>query len=161
MTIHQIDLGTNQRIVSLLIDASAQCVVSSIVYDVDPPEGYYPVNNTAPVLPLSIGAGYAKINFPEPFTARTIELTGVGLEFIRAVIVNNLTVEVNQTIHARAAGAVNGVNKLYTCPFPFTTVFINGIAQIQGEHYTKIDATTFELNDAPLPGDTVSIIYIT
>ncbi|MEW6060352.1 MAG: hypothetical protein AB1600_00285 [Bacteroidota bacterium] len=161
MTTYQIDLGSNQQVVSLLIDASAQCMISGIVHDVDPPEGVYPVDETTPSLPLIVNAGYTKINLARPLTARTIELVGAGLEHIRAVIINNLTVEVNQTIHARAAGTIDGANKTFTSPFPFTTVLVNGIAQIQNEHYTKINSTTFELNDAPLTGDTVSIIYIT
>lgn len=156
-----VDLGANQRVISLLIFAKSSGSVSAILSDVEPNEGAIPQEETSPTLPVIFANGFTKINFTKPFTAKTIELLGSGLEYIEAAIVNNLTVEVNQTIHAKAAGTIDGVNKIFTSPFPFTTVFVNGIAQIENEHYTKINPTVFELSEAPLVGDTVSIIYIT
>lgn len=65
-----------------------------------------------------------------------------------------------ENVHASATGVIDGVNKDFSTLQPFDCVYINGLIQIESVHYTKTGSTTFELSDAPLSGDIVSVIYI-
>ena len=59
-----------------------------------------------------------------------------------------------------AAGSVNGTNKIFSSSVKFDSVSINGLQQIEGIHYTRTSDTSFELPEAPLPGDIVTVSFI-
>lgn len=63
-------------------------------------------------------------------------------------------------VQESATGAINGVNVEFTSSQPFACVYVNGLLQIEGAHYTKIDEVTFQMGDAPLPGDSVTVSFI-
>lgn len=60
-------------------------------------------------------------------------------------------------------GAVDGSNTLFTTPSSYVAgsleVWINGLKQIPGTHYTTTTPTTFTMSDAPATGDNIIVNY--
>ena len=60
-------------------------------------------------------------------------------------------------------GAVDGSNQVFTTSSSYTAgsleVWINGLKQIPGTHYTTTTPTTFTMSDAPLTGDNIIVNY--
>jgi hypothetical protein len=62
------------------------------------------------------------------------------------------------------AGAIDGINHVYTCLSAYVphslAVFLNGLRQRRGDDYNETGAMSFQLLNAPLPGDSLSVDYI-
>jgi hypothetical protein len=61
------------------------------------------------------------------------------------------------------AGTVNGSTVIFTTARPYIpgslAVYINGVKQKRGVHFTETTSTTFTMGDAPLAGDDVMVDY--
>lgn len=65
-----------------------------------------------------------------------------------------------ELIHQLAEGSINGANKNFSSNTKFDSVCINGLQQIEEVHFTRISDTSFQLTEAPLPGDIITVSFI-
>ena len=63
------------------------------------------------------------------------------------------TVNINNTVNEVLIGAINNVNKVFTTTYNFkansSQIFINGLRQTLGSHYTESGVNEITFSDAP------------
>jgi hypothetical protein len=112
--------------------------VHPLSFDVEPPSG------------LNFSIGGTQLNFDLNVPQIVLPVTAVFRQIISSVW--------GET----PAGAIDGVNRTYTTTNPYIAlgVYLNGLRLRHSDDYVETGNQSFQLLNAPLSGDSLSIDYI-